>query len=113
MPGLGALEPVYFHLFMLGWVLQLIFGVAWWMFPILSREKPRGNEAIGWVVFYALNSGLILRAVAEPMRNLSTAGVWQVLLVISAVLQMIAGWTFVICIWPRVKGKQAPAQKQG
>ena len=30
----GAFAPVFFHLFVWGWVTQLIFGVAYWMFPI-------------------------------------------------------------------------------
>ncbi|MCS6825747.1 MAG: hypothetical protein NZ553_03950, partial [Caldilinea sp.] len=28
----NGLTPVYFHLFMVGWVMQLIVGVAYWMF---------------------------------------------------------------------------------
>nr|MBI2905628.1 hypothetical protein [Chloroflexota bacterium] len=43
-PIVGALGPVYFHLFMVGWVTQLIVGVAYWMFPKFSMEKPRGSE---------------------------------------------------------------------
>ena len=31
--GVAALGPVYFHLLMVGWVTQLIFGVVFWMFP--------------------------------------------------------------------------------
>lgn len=33
-----ALMPVYVHLFMVGWVTQMIFGVAYWMFPRVSKE---------------------------------------------------------------------------
>ena len=33
----GGLTPVYFHLFMVGWVTQLIVGVAYWMLsPIMA-----------------------------------------------------------------------------
>lgn len=39
-PVFGALSPVYFHLFMVGWVTQLIAGVAYWMFPKFSKERP-------------------------------------------------------------------------
>ena len=38
-----ALSPVYFHLFMVGWVMQLIFGMLFWMLPKYSRERPRGH----------------------------------------------------------------------
>ena len=33
------LRPVYFHLFMVGWVMQLIIGVGYWMFPKYSSER--------------------------------------------------------------------------
>jgi hypothetical protein len=39
---LAYLSPVYFHLIMVGWVTQMIFGVIFWMFPIVSRAQPRG-----------------------------------------------------------------------
>jgi len=45
-PALGALQPLYFHLLMAGWVTQLIFGVVAWMFPQYSSEQPRGNERL-------------------------------------------------------------------
>ena len=62
-----ALLPVFYHLLMVGWATQLIWGVALWMFPALSRERPRGDERVGWVAYGALNAGLLLRAVAEPL----------------------------------------------
>ncbi|MBZ0254104.1 MAG: hypothetical protein K8I02_12260, partial [Candidatus Methylomirabilis sp.] len=45
---IGLLAPLYFHLFLVGFVAQLIFGVAYWMFPKASKERPRGSEALGW-----------------------------------------------------------------
>ena len=104
-PGLVTLSPVYFHLFMVGWVTQLIFGVAFWMFPRYSREKPRGNE--GWVVltFWMLNGGLLLRVVAEPLRGWRPEPVWAWMLAVSAWLQWLAGIVFVLYLWPRVKEK--------
>lgn len=42
----AALTPVYFHLFMVGWVAQLIFGITYWLFPTYTKEQPRGNEQL-------------------------------------------------------------------
>jgi hypothetical protein len=40
-PALGALLwPTYLHLLVLGWLTQLIFGVAFWMFPRYSARNP-------------------------------------------------------------------------
>jgi hypothetical protein len=102
-PLLLGLQPVYFHLFMVGWVAQLIFGVAWWMFPPLSPERPRGDERFIWVAYGALNVGLILRAVSEPFHSVDPNALWSYLLIASAVLQVVAIWIYVVALWPRVK----------
>jgi len=43
-----ALMPVYLHLFMIGWVTQMIFGVAYWMFPRVSKENPADGRDWPW-----------------------------------------------------------------
>lgn len=101
-PLVDALAPVYFHLLMLGWIAQLIFGIVYWMFPKYSREQPHGNEQLAWAVYWLLNSGLVLRVAAEPLTALY-GGVWGWALVASALLQWLAGMAFVINTWGRVK----------
>jgi hypothetical protein len=102
-PVFGTLQPVYFHLLMVGWVTQLIFGVVVWMFPKYSSEQPRGNERLGWATYVLLNAGLLLRAVGEPLSAAQLAGGAGWLLAASAVLQLLAGWAFVANTWARVK----------
>ncbi len=98
-----ALTPVYFHLFMVGWVAQMIFGVAFWMFPRYSRDRPRRSEPLALVTYVALNAGLIGRAVAEPMFSLAGGTTWGALLALSAALQWIAAVAFAVNTWGRVK----------
>ncbi len=100
----AGLSPVYFHLLMVGWVTQLILGVAHWMFPKYSREEPRGYDWLTWTIYGLLNSGLLLRVIAEPARTVSDGPVWGWLLALSALLQWLAGMAFVANLWPRVKG---------
>jgi hypothetical protein len=102
-PRIGALQPVFYHLLMVGWATQLICGVALWMFPPLSREQPRGDERLGWYTYGALNAGLLLRVVCEPLLAWAGWGGWG--LALSAVLQVLAVWIFVVAIWPRVKAR--------
>ena len=85
-PIVSGLTPVYFHLFMVGWVTQLIFGVAYWMFPKFSPTQPRGYEALAWATYALLNLGLIVRIIAEPARTVSADPVWGWLLALSALL---------------------------
>ncbi|MCC6485166.1 MAG: hypothetical protein IT209_10005 [Armatimonadetes bacterium] len=103
-----VLTLVYYHLFMVGWLTQLVFGVAVWMFPVFSREKPRGNENVGWIIYGFLNLGLLMRVVSEPWHALRPNHVATALMIVSAILQVVAGWLFVWQMWPRVKGPKPP-----
>jgi len=104
-PFINALGPVYFHMFLVGWVTQLIFGVVFWMFPKYTQEDPRGSDRLGWSTFWLINIGLGLRVIAEPMNTLNPDTGWGWLLAISAILQWLAGLGFVINTWARVKAK--------
>jgi hypothetical protein len=104
-PVVLTLAPVYFHLVMVGWVTQLIFGISLWMFPRHARDRPPAPEALGWSAFVGLNAGLLLRAVAEPVHALDPRGGWGGLLVLAAALQWLAGVAYVAAVWPRVKGR--------
>jgi hypothetical protein len=99
------LNPAYIHLFMVGWVTQMIFGVIYWMFPIISRAQPRGDARLGWAAFVLLNTGLLLRVIGEPLISSRPEGGFGWLLVVSAVLQWLAAVIFIFLAWPRVKEK--------
>jgi hypothetical protein len=100
-PVLAVLWPTYLHVLVVGWLTQLIFGVAYWLFPRYSADRPRGSERLGWAMFVLLNAGLLLRIVGEPWRALGGGG--HVVLLVSAVAQLLAVWAFVLNSWPRVK----------
>ncbi len=102
-PAVTALGPVYLHLLVVGWITQLILGVAYWMFPVYSKERPRGYEGLAWATFVLLNVGLILRVVAEPLQAVQRSTIWGGMLAASALLQWLAGIGYVVNIWGRVK----------
>jgi hypothetical protein len=101
IPFLAVVWPTYLHLLVLGWLTQLIFGVAFWLFPKHSPAHPRGSERLGWTCFLLLNLGLILRTIAEPWHALGRR--MGALLILAAAAQLLAGWAFVVNIWPRVR----------
>jgi hypothetical protein len=100
-PLLRVAWPTYLHMLTVGWLTQLIVGVALWLFPRHSAARPRGSERLGWVTFVLLNLGLVLRAMGEPGRALGYDT--YVLLAASAVAQLAAVGTFVLNVWPRVR----------
>jgi hypothetical protein len=101
--GVAALAPVYLHLFMWGWVTQLIFGIVYWMFPKYSKDKPHGHEGLWQATFWLFNIGLVLRVIGEPLHLLRPEALWAWLTSLSAVLQWLAGMAFVLNTWGRVK----------
>ncbi len=111
----GTLTAVSWHLFLVGWLTQLIFGIALWMLPSYTRQQPRHNETLNWAVYGTLNIGLLLRAVAEPLRAIQggNAALWGWMLVVSAILQWLAALGFVVNAWPRVRGPRRPTRGGG
>ncbi len=107
LPGrpVGGLFPVYLHLLTVGWLTQLIFGIAIWMLPKFSLERPRGYEGLNWLVYISLNLGLGLRAIFEPLPMEALAPWRGVALVAAAGLQWLAGVVFAAQAWVRVKGR--------
>lgn len=104
-PPLTALNPVYIHLLVVGWLTQLIYGVIYWMFPIISKSNLRGDPRLAWAGWIALNLGLLLRAVSEPWRAISANDLNQWGLLLSALFQVVAGALIVVVCWPRVREK--------
>ena len=110
MPSfMPAMLPVYFHVFLVGWITQIIMGVSFWMFPPMSRVNPRGAEILGWASFFCINTGLILRVIGEPLLFLDPVSAGKWMLIVSALLQWVGGILYLVHIWERVKGKQVPS----
>lgn len=101
LPGV-ALHLAAIHLLTVGWLLQLIIGVAFWMFPRHPTTPPRGDVRYGWWAFGLLNSGLLLRLLGEPMRLGFGGPGWPLLA--SAVLQLAGVSAALVLLWPRIRG---------
>ncbi|GAC1540317.1 MAG: hypothetical protein NVS2B7_12510 [Herpetosiphon sp.] len=102
---LAYIQPTALHLLVVGWLTQLIIGIAMWMFPPWSKVQPRGPAASSWLCYGLINGGLLLRLVIEPVNSYRPAVALGWLLVGSAVLQVLGVWLAVLLIWPRVRTK--------
>src|SRR6478736_1088120 len=100
IPGSGGLPYAsYLHLITVGWLSNLIFGVAHWMFPRASAAQPRGDARMAWAGWGLLNAGLLLRVAGEWIRPAQM----DRCLLISAAIQFLAVVCWVLHLWPRVK----------
>lgn len=103
----AGLEPAQLHLLVVGWITQLIFGVALWMFP---RYGDRGAVSISpaaWGAYAALNAGLLLRLAAEPWLAVRPDSVGaRAMLAVSAASQWGAVMYFALRLWKRTAAER-------
>lgn len=60
-PGVWRWLPVHFELLLIGWFVQLVMGVAYWIFPRFGMTRAaRGREQLAWAAFGCVNAGVIL-----------------------------------------------------
>ena len=104
-PLLSAAGPGYLHLLTVGWITQLIIGVAYWLFPRPDRARPAPPDQLGWAAYVLLNTGLLLRVVAEPVAILDPASATRWLLPTAGLMQLGAAICFLLLVWPRVRGR--------
>ncbi len=99
------MAPSHAHMLFVGWFLQFVIGVAYWLLPRKrTPARPLGYaERIAWMAALALNLGLVFRVIAEPVeRTGQGTGPTLALLAASALLQVGATLTFAGQLWPRV-----------
>lgn len=110
------LKTSHVQVLLIGWLTQLIMGVAWWLFPPLPRradpdasqrvrrgQVQRGSELLFWATFASLNAGILLRAICEPLYGWTWIAVYQVLSDLSGLLLLAAVAFFVSNVWGRIR----------
>jgi hypothetical protein len=58
-PLVPRLLPLHGELLLLGWTVQLAFGVAFWILPRYRSGAARGSELLGWLCYALLNNGVL------------------------------------------------------
>ncbi len=59
-PRLGQYLPAHVEILMVGWVMQLALGVAYWILPRFTSGLPRGRVLIAWASLIIINVGVLL-----------------------------------------------------
>jgi len=114
--GLPALRSSHIVFVVDGWVTQLILGVGWWLLPPLQialrpdeanwrrhGQTQRGSEPLFWAIIGLLNTGILLKAIGEPLFEWTEAGVFEVLAGVAPFLLLAAAIGFVAIMWGRVR----------
>ncbi len=109
LPPIWAVEHA--HLAFVGWLVNLVIGIALWMLPLARARYPRTAgrypPRAPVLVYALLNGGLVLRIIAEPA--LGTGPVARGALAVSAISQVAGIVVFAVVAWYRVRGPSHPA----
>jgi len=95
--GVARWRPLHAELLLVGWTVQLAFGVAYWILPRFRSGPERGPESFGWAAFVLVNVGVLLVGVG---RSAAGAEMWALA---GRAAEGLAAAAFVAQAWPRVK----------
>ena len=103
-PVFGAdryLIVIHVHLALMGGVVQMIMGVALWMFPLVAPIERRlpFRPALAWIMYALFNGGLLGCFAAEWAFRHGGGEVYGALTVLTGLLQLGAMGTFVYHLW--------------
>lgn len=101
LPWLWAFRLPHVHMLLIGWMVQLAFGVAYWILPRLGGGS-RGREGLAWVAYGALNTGVALAAAHDPLLTLGNPSLAAPLAALAALLYLVALAAYMRLLWPRV-----------
>ncbi len=95
-PSLWRLLPAHIEFLLLGWTLQLAFGVAYWILPrFTGGVRPRPWAAA--LALGLLNAGVLLTGLGASLGAPAEA------ILAGRLLEAAAALAFVLHAWPRVK----------
>ncbi len=67
-PWLWAWRPAHIEFLLMGWILQLTMGVAFWILPRFWQPPRRPNEGYAVAAFVLLNVGIWLVVIGTTFR---------------------------------------------
>jgi hypothetical protein len=98
IPALWAWRPAHVELLLIGWTVQLVMGVAYWIFPRFGMSvAARRIEPGAWAAFGLLNGGVWAVGIGSALEAPS----WVVLAGRGA--EAVAVALMVATIWARVR----------
>jgi hypothetical protein len=102
MSWLWTLRMPHVHMLLVGWMVQLAYGVAFWILPRLDASGDRGNVFLVRVCYVALNGGVVLASLHDPLRALVAVDALRLLPIGAGVLYILATGAFAAHAWRRV-----------
>jgi hypothetical protein len=99
-PVLWAWLPVHIEFLLMGWIVQLTLGVAFWILPRYWTKPRRPNELYARISFVLLNLGIWLVVAGTTLRAGREA------LIAGRGLEIAAVVFFALHSWKRVVSRE-------
>lgn len=93
------LRPLHAEMLLIGWMVQLALGVAYWILPRFGGGPARGQEWSAWASVAVLNFGVLAAGLGESFELAGVA-------LIGRAAEMLAAMAFGFHLWLRV-GKRS------
>ncbi|MBX7152015.1 cbb3-type cytochrome c oxidase subunit I [bacterium] len=95
-PLIWRLLPVHIEWLFIGWMLNLVFGVAYWILPRHGIEPVRGRLWLVWTIFLLLNTGVLTICSSEIF-------LWEnTFILIGRLMEIGSAVGFAVHAWPRI-----------
>jgi len=88
------LFPLHMEFLLVGWLVQMAMGVAFWIVPRFSNGSSRGPVGLVWLSFALLNAGILIGTLLYWFPDVVLYG---------RIAEVVAGILFVIGSWRRIK----------
>ena len=88
-PAIPRVLPAHMEFLLVGWTIQLVMGVALWIFPRFGASTAAKRDGLGWTAFILLNGGVWIVVAGLPLVGRS--------------VEVAAAAVFAAHVWTRVR----------
>lgn len=106
-PGPGPVTA-HVHLILVGTVMELIIGIAWWFFPRPLRGDPPPSLVAATAAWWALTLSTAARTIGELVSSPGVTTIWSVVVVAGWGLQVAGLAAAVAALSRRVRPGRTP-----
>lgn len=100
------------HALLVGFMMQMIMGVAMWLFPRPAKEDVRYRPVVAEMAYWILTLSTVVRVACELMRSSVTDPWIRWTIVIAGIGQSIALLLFFQTMWSRIRPLGSKAREQ-
>lgn len=98
-PALWAWLPIHIEFLLMGWILQLVLGMAFWILPRFWQAPRRGKVPGAYIAFVFLNGGILL------VTGYILVGGSGWFLATGRLFELGAAVAFAHAVWSRIVGR--------